>query len=132
MPIFDHAHPMLITAALSFPEFVSVHKISVYSTNSFQRYSQFWSPVTGVTTPIFHQTHPNIFQSIFSFHEFVSTSKKSCISSFSSTDTFDLKIPQSNQPKVFWDISQEPDFSQIWDLCRNIANNKDFHSRSNS
>ena len=34
--------------------------------------------------------------------------------------------------RTFWHISQEPEFSQIWDLCRNIANNILFHYRTNS
>ena len=32
---------------------------------------------------------------------------------------------------TFWLISQEHQFSQIWDLCRNTANNLNFHYRSN-
>ena len=34
--------------------------------------------------------------------------------------------------KVFQPISQEPDFFQIWNLHRNIANNIDFHYRPNA
>ena len=34
--------------------------------------------------------------------------------------------------RTFWHISQEPEFSQIWDLCRKIANNILFHYRTNS
>ena len=33
---------------------------------------------------------------------------------------------------VFWSISQKQDFFQIWDLCRNTANNVYFHYRTNS
>ena len=39
---------------------------------------------------------------------------------------------QSDWLRKFWPISQEPEFSQIWDLCRNIANNINFHYRTNS
>ena len=39
---------------------------------------------------------------------------------------------QSDWPRAFWLISQEQDFSQIQDLCRNTANNKHFHQRTNS
>ena len=34
---------------------------------------------------------------------------------------FDLKILQSHYPRVFWPISQEPELSQMWDLCRFIT-----------
>ena len=34
--------------------------------------------------------------------------------------------------RTFRSISQEADFSQIWDLCRNAANNINFHYRTNS
>ena len=33
---------------------------------------------------------------------------------------------------VYHVMSQEQKFSQIWDLCRNIANNITFHNRTNS
>ena len=39
---------------------------------------------------------------------------------------------QSDWLKLFWPISQEQTFSQIWGLCRNTANNINFHYRSNS
>ena len=34
--------------------------------------------------------------------------------------------------RAFWPTSQEQDFSQIYDLCRNTANNKYIHYRTNS
>ena len=40
--------------------------------------------------------------------------------------TVDSEIQQSDWPRAFWLISLEPDFSQICDLCRNIANNRNF------
>ena len=49
--------------------------------------------------------------------------KNQVISSFYSRDIFSLKILQLDWPRAFWPISQEPDFSQIWNLCMNIANN---------
>ena len=39
---------------------------------------------------------------------------------------------QSDWLKLFWPISQEQTFSQIWGLCGNTANNINFHYRSNS
>ena len=34
---------------------------------------------------------------------------------------FDCKIPQSDWPREFWTISQEPEFSQIWNLFKHTA-----------
>ena len=34
--------------------------------------------------------------------------------------------------RTLWPISQEPEFSQIRDLCRNTVNNINFHYRTNS
>ena len=63
-------------------------------------YSQFKSPVTGVTTPIFDHTHPNIFYQLVNFQN--QHAKKQTISSLFSRDTFDLKILQSDWPRPFW------------------------------
>ena len=51
-----------------------------------------------------------------------------------SIDIYDLKTlkTDSNWPKVFWRLFQEPYFSQIWDTCRNISNNVNFHYGPNS
>ena len=58
--------------------------------------------------------------------------KNQAFSSFFSRDILDLKILQSDFPKAFWSISQEPDFSQVWDLCKNTVNNINFHYKPNS
>ena len=58
--------------------------------------------------------------------------KNQAFSSFSSTETVNLKILQSDRPRAFWPISQEPDFSQIWDLCKNTVVNINFLYRPNS
>ena len=39
---------------------------------------------------------------------------------------------QSDWLRTFWHISQEPEFSQIWNLCRNTANKINFNYRTNS
>ena len=44
----------------------------------------------------------------------------------------DLKILQSDWPRPFWPTHQELDLSQIRFLSRNIANNINFHFRTNS
>ena len=56
--------------------------------------------------------------------------KIQAISSFRSRDKFDLKILKSDWPRAFRSISQEPFFSQTWNLYRNTVNN--FHYRPNS
>ena len=43
-----------------------------------------------------------------------------------------LKILQSDWPKAFWPISQEPDFFQVWDQSKNRANNMNFLYKPNS
>ena len=39
---------------------------------------------------------------------------------------------QSDWLRTFWPISQEPEFSQIWDLSRNTTNIINSHYRTNS
>ena len=73
---YNH-HSKIINVTFGFPEFLSTFQKSVYSINSFLRYSQISCPENKVATSIFGQTHPNIFQSTFSFHEFASICKKS-------------------------------------------------------
>ena len=46
-------------------------------------------------------------------------------------ETDDLKMLQSGWLRAFWPISLEPDFSQIWDLYRNVTNNMNFHYKLN-
>ena len=41
-----------------------------------------------------------------------------------SWDIADLRILQSDWFRAFWLITPEPEFSQIWDLCRHKANNQ--------
>ena len=49
--------------------------------------------------------------------------KNEAISSICSGEMADLKMLQSDQLRAFWPISQKQDFPQIYDLCRNTANN---------
>ena len=48
--------------------------------------------------------------------------KNQAFSLFCSRDIVNLKILQSDWLKVFWPISQEPEFFQVWDLSKNTAN----------
>ena len=58
--------------------------------------------------------------------------KNQAFSSFCSRDIVNLKILQSDWSRAFWPISQELDFSQVWDLCKNTAVNTIFLYRANS
>ena len=58
--------------------------------------------------------------------------KNQAFSSFYSRDIVDAKTLQSDWPGAFWPISQELDFSQIWDMCKNTANCVNYNYRPNS
>ena len=84
-----------------------------------------------MATPIFDHAHTSIFQSTFNFYELHQYVKNQAFSSFCSRDIVNLKILQSDWLRAFWPISQEPDFSQVWDLCKNTANITQFLYRPN-
>ena len=44
----------------------------------------------------------------------------------------DLKILQTGCLREFWAVPQEPDFSKVWNLCKNTVNNINFLYRPNS
>ena len=48
--------------------------------------------------------------------------KNQTLSSFCNRNIVNLHILQSNWSRSFWPISQEPDFCEVWDLCKNTAN----------
>ena len=75
---------------------------------------------------------PNIFQSTFPFDEFVPTCKKWGFFLILLWRSSWFKILQSDWPRTFWPISQEPDYPQILYLCKNTANNINFHYRPKS
>ena len=107
-----------------------------------KKINKFWSPVTRVATPIFDQTYSkHLLNFKFNLHTPTQLSifmnlyqytKNLTASSICSRDFVDLKIPQSDCPGAFWPMSKEPDFSQIWALCSNTANNINFFFRPNS
>ena len=104
--ISDHTHPKIIEITFSFPEFVpecKKEKKSVHSVYSFLRYNQLQSPMT--------------FKNMYQHAE------NQAISLICSGDMVDYKILQSDLLRTFWSIFQEQKSSQIWDLCRNTANN---------
>ena len=58
--------------------------------------------------------------------------KNQAFSSLCSRDRVDLNILQSDWSRAFWPITQETHFSQVRDLCKNIANNTNFLYGPNS
>ena len=54
--------------------------------------------------------------------------KNEAVSSISLGDMADIKMLESDCLKALWPISKKPDFSQLWDLCKNTASNTFFHS----
>ena len=97
-------------------------------------------PVTRVVILSFDHAHPNTFQSNFTFINLYWHAKNQVIffyrsrryAYFSSIAIVHLKIMQSDWTRGFCLISQESNFSRIWDLCRNLVNNINFHYRPNS
>ena len=82
-PIFDQVHPKISEITFNFPEFAPAFKKSVYSIDTFLRYSQFWSPVTRLATSISDDNQtPKNFWSTFNSCEFVSTCKKRLFNDF--------------------------------------------------
>ena len=122
MPISDQHNAKIIKVTFKFPEFLSTHQKSAYSTDSFLTYSQFQCPETRVATPIFDHTHANIFQSTFNFYESALICKKSGFFIILFQRCRQFKKLKSDWLRAFWLISQEPDISQVWVLCKNTAN----------
>ena len=65
-------------------------------------------------------------------HGCIQHAKDQAFSSFCSRDLVNLKILQSDWPRAFWAIPHKPDFSKVWDLCKNTANNIKLLYRPNS
>ena len=102
--IFNHTHLKIVGAAFS-----------VYS---FLRHSQFF-----VLWPEWPHQLLTMVITIFLKQPLIAMNsyqhaKNQAFSSFHSSW---FKILQSDWPRALWSISPEPDFPQIWDLCKNLA-----------
>ena len=87
------------------------------------RYRQFKSRITRLTLPFFFFLMAiQKLVNTLNFHESVSTRKKSGYSINLFWRLTQIKIAQSDWLRGFLHISQEPVFSQIWNLHRNTAN----------
>ena len=74
-------------------------------------------------TPIFDHAHKKFMWIC------IKVQKKKAISLICSGDMIDYKILQPDWLRKFWPICQEQKFSQIWDFCKNTANNINFQYR---
>ena len=124
MPIFDHHHLKIIKVTFGFSEFLSTHRKSIYSINSYLR--------VGMATPILTMFTPIFFNRLLIVNNLYQHTKKQNFSSIFSRDNPGLKILQSDWLRAFWPISQVPDFFQEWDLCKNTAININIIERPNS
>ena len=125
MPHFWLNPPKIIGVKFSLLKFLSPSKKSVHSVNSFMRYRQFKSRITRLTLPFFLSFFFMAIQKLvntLNFHESVSTRKKSGYLINLFWRLTQIKIAQSDWLRGFLHISQEPVFSQIWNLHRNTAN----------
>ena len=118
-----HAHPKITEATFRFAKFVKAYKKSVLSQLFIldiqpileSPWPDWPNPLLAMPTPIFDQ---NVI-----FLNFYQHAKNQALSSVCSTIIVDLKSLQSDWLRALRPISQEKDFSQIWDMCRNTANN---------
>ena len=53
------------------------------------------------------------------------------MSLFCSRDMVHLKFLQPGYSRAFWPISRKSDFSQTWNLYREVANHINFYYRNN-
>ena len=131
-PIFNHASSSNICPSNFWLPWISTScKKSDYFINSFSRYSQFWCSGTRVATYIFEKTRPIFFTQLLTSLNLFQHAKIRLLHDFV-WDIYFWKILHSDWSRALWSLSQEPDFFQIWDLCRNIANNRNFHYIPNS
>ena len=119
MPIFDLPTQNIFDHLLICLNLYQHTKKLVNSICSFFKYIQEWTDAL-----------PKKCLWTFNFCEFLRTCKNEAVSSIYSWEIVDWKIQQSVWLRPFWPISQEKHFSQIYDLCRNTANNINFHYRT--
>ena len=135
MPIFDQAQPKIIETTFSFPEFAPSCKkfippIHSWDTANFRVLWPDW-PHPFLTMP----TQKKIDQLLIYVNFYQHAKNQICsinISLICSGDMVDYKILQSDWLRTIWPISHEQKFSQTCNLCRNLANNINFHYRPNS
>ena len=90
------------------------HQKPVYSTNFFVRYSQFRFLQPEWVRPFMTTPIPRSFDQLLISMNLYQHAKNQAFSSFHYTDIIYLKILQSDWPKTFWYISEEPKFSNVF------------------
>ena len=73
-----------------------------------------------------------LFVQFFILVNFYRHAKNEAVSLSYSGEMVVLEILQSDWLGEFWSIYQEQDFPKTYDLCRNTANNMNFHYRTNA
>ena len=130
--IFDQAHPKITEITFAF---LNLHhhaknqflpSIHSWDTANFKVTWPDW-PHTFLAMPI-----QKFLDQLLIYVNLYQHAKKQAISLICFGDMVEQKILQPDWLRTFWPISQEPEFSQIWDLCRNTANNTNFHYRVTS
>ena len=66
-----------------------------------------------MATDNFDHAHPNFFQPTLISMNLYQHAQNNAFPSFCSGDLVNLKILQSDWLRVFWPVSQEPDFVQV-------------------
>ena len=77
MPIFDYAHPKIIEATLSFPEFPPAFKKSFHSIRTFLRYCEI---VTRLATPNSDHAQSKMFDQLLIYVNLYQHAKNQAIS----------------------------------------------------
>ena len=108
----------------------SMQKISLFDPFIFWNTVNFTRP--DWQHPVFDQTQRKTFDQLLVFVNLYHHAKSVAVSSICSGEIVHLKILQSDWLRASWPIFQKQNFSQIWDLCRNTANNVRFFYKTNS
>ena len=97
-------------------EFMPACKKSVNPINSFWRYSHFRVHRPDWSHPLFTMPNQKMFDQLLIFVNLYQHAKNYTVSSICVGEMVDLIILESDWLRPFWPISQEQDFSQIYDL----------------
>ena len=138
VPLHDRPYPILTIPTPKLFSHLSTcinlyhAKRSVNSISSFLRYGKFLRVQrTDWPYQFLIMTNQKLFNQLLIFASLYQHAKNEVVSPICSGQIVHLKIKLSDWLRAFWPIYQEQDFFQIQDLCRNTANSKHFHYRTN-
>ena len=109
-----------------------MQKISLFDPSIFWNTVNFTIPRPDWKHPFLGQTQPKTFDQHLVFVNLYHHAKNVAVSLNCSGEIVHLKTLQSDWLRALWPICQKNFFFQIWDLCRNTANNISFCYRTNS